>query len=115
MLVYLANQYGSIGAAITWLFINTIYFIVGPYVTHKFILKNNYKKFYITDIGPYFISALILFTILKINFIYFNFKIMVKMGLIFISTFLLFNIYIIFTKDLRNLIFKMISKINAMR
>lgn len=115
MLVYLANHYGSIGAAITWLFINTVYFIVGPYITHKFILKNNYKKFYITDVGPYLISALILFTILKIIFIYFNFKIMVKISLIFISTFLLFNIFIILTKDLRNLIVKMISKIYAMR
>lgn len=49
--IVLANIYGAVGGAISWLMMNTIYLILGSWLTHRLLLKSLTIKWLITDIG----------------------------------------------------------------
>ena len=112
LLIFLSYKYGSIGAAFTWLCINSIYFIIGPFITHRYILKNQFKSFYLFDVGPYLILGFIFFFIIQGIFLYIDFNVLTKLLFVVLFAFILFLINVFCSKDLRKLFFSLIFKIN---
>lgn len=60
LIIYLARTYGALGGAMAWLIAEVIYVILGPWLTHRNILKGLWAKWIIQDIGvPFALSAVL--------------------------------------------------------
>lgn len=52
LIVFLAQTYGAVGGAMAWLIAEVIYVILGPWITHKYVLKRLAPKWMFQDVGP---------------------------------------------------------------
>lgn len=60
MIIYLAKEYGAMGGAMAWLISEIIYVMLGPWLTHRYILKGLGLKWFFQDVGiPLVLSVLI--------------------------------------------------------
>jgi O-antigen/teichoic acid export membrane protein len=60
MVYFLARQYGVVGAACAWLFLNTGYIIIVIQIMHNSILKGEKWRWYFNDVAVPMLSALII-------------------------------------------------------
>ncbi|MDZ4073459.1 MAG: oligosaccharide flippase family protein [Hylemonella sp.] len=51
LVLSLAHNYGAVGGAVAWLIIEAVYVVVGPWLTHKFLLKRMATRWLIQDVG----------------------------------------------------------------
>ncbi len=51
LLIFFVRNYGVIGGAWAWLTLQTIYFLLGSWLTHRYLLKGLYTKWLTIDIG----------------------------------------------------------------
>jgi O-antigen/teichoic acid export membrane protein len=51
MLILMAVYYGAAGAAVPWALLNIGYFAIGIYVMHMYLLKEELKAWYVSDVG----------------------------------------------------------------
>lgn len=51
LIIYLAQQYGAEGGALAWLIAETVYVLLGPWLTHRHILKGLALKWLLQDVG----------------------------------------------------------------
>ena len=59
LLIYLAQAYGAMGGAMAWLMAEVTYVIVGPWLTHRYILNGLGSKWFFQDVGmPLAVSSL---------------------------------------------------------
>jgi O-antigen/teichoic acid export membrane protein len=60
MIIYLAKAYGAMGGAMAWLISEVVYVMLGPWLTHRYILKGLGPKWFLQDVGmPLAMSVLI--------------------------------------------------------
>lgn len=60
LIIFLAQTYGALGGAGAWLASQLIYVMLGPWLTHRYILKKLASKWLINDVGvPLILSTLI--------------------------------------------------------
>jgi O-antigen/teichoic acid export membrane protein len=60
LIIFLAQNYGALGGAVAWLTSQIVYLMIGPWLTHRFILKKLASKWLIKDVGvPLILSTLI--------------------------------------------------------
>jgi len=57
--IMLATRYGPIGTASVWLALNSVYFIVGVWLTHRRVLKGAASTWYLRDVLPPSLAALL--------------------------------------------------------
>ncbi len=50
-LVLMTKHYGTMGAAVTWAALNTIYVMVGIPITHRRVLKGETRQWFVQDLG----------------------------------------------------------------
>lgn len=59
LIIFLAQTYGALGGAGAWLTSQIVYLMIGPWLTHRFILKKVASKWLIHDVGmPLILSTL---------------------------------------------------------
>ncbi len=51
MVFFLAQKYGALGGAIAWLTVETVYVLLGPWLTHRYLLKGLAFKWQFVDVG----------------------------------------------------------------
>jgi len=51
LVLTLAHDHGAVGGAVAWLVIETVYVVVGPWLTHKFLLKRMATRWLLQDVG----------------------------------------------------------------
>lgn len=54
----LASSFGTIGGAISWLTFNVLYFTIGIWLTHRYILKGVAKEWIFLDVLPPFVLSM---------------------------------------------------------
>lgn len=60
LIIYLAQAYGALGGAMAWLISEVVYVMLGPWLTHRYILKGLAPKWFFQDVGmPLALSILI--------------------------------------------------------
>ena len=60
LIVHLAQTYGTLGGAVAWLISQVMYVMLGPWLTHRYILKGLGPKWLFHDVGmPLALSILI--------------------------------------------------------
>lgn len=60
LIFYLAQEYGALGGAMAWLISEAVYVMLGPWLTHRYILKGLGLKWFLQDVGiPLALSILI--------------------------------------------------------
>lgn len=59
LIIFLAQTYGALGGAGAWLTSQVVYLMIGPWLTHRYILKKLASKWLINDVGvPLILSTL---------------------------------------------------------
>jgi len=51
LIIYLAQTYGAIGGALAWLVSQVVYIILGPWLTHHYVLKGLGSKWLFQEVG----------------------------------------------------------------
>lgn len=51
LIIFLAQTYGAVGGAMAWLISEIVYVILGPWLTHRYLLKGLASKWVFQDIG----------------------------------------------------------------
>ena len=51
LIIYLAKAYGAMGGAMAWLISEAVYVMLGPWLTHRYILKGLGPKWFFQDMG----------------------------------------------------------------
>lgn len=60
LVIYLAQKYGALGGAMAWLISQGVYFLLGPWLTHRHMLKGLAPRWLLHDMGiPLALSVLI--------------------------------------------------------
>lgn len=60
LILFLTWAYGALGGAMAWLAMQVVYLLFGPWLTHRFILKNVGARWLLQDVGiPLVISILL--------------------------------------------------------
>lgn len=60
LIIYLAREYGALGGAMAWLISEVAYLLLGPWLTHRYILKGLGPKWFLHDVSiPLVLSILI--------------------------------------------------------
>ena len=60
MIIYLAQAYGALGGAMAWLTSEVAYLILGPWLTHRYLLKGLASRWLLQDVGiPLLLSILV--------------------------------------------------------
>lgn len=58
LIIYLAKAYGAMGGAMAWLISEAVYVMLGPWMTHRYMLKGLGPKWFFQDMGiPLALSA----------------------------------------------------------
>jgi O-antigen/teichoic acid export membrane protein len=89
----LVNSVGIIGGAIAWLIFNFIYFNIVSRIMHRYILIDQFKKWFYKDTMPFIITAIFIFGAGFTIKTYFKFNIKISFIIIFIS-FVLYGLII---------------------
>lgn len=50
MVIYLAKEYGALGGAMAWMIAEVVYVLFGPWLTHRHILKELARKWFLADV-----------------------------------------------------------------
>lgn len=59
LIIYLAQKYGAFGGAMAWVISEVVYVMLGPWLTHRYILKRMGAKWFLEDMGiPLLLSIL---------------------------------------------------------
>lgn len=109
LLLFLSKEFGGRGAAFSWLILNSLYLIINPFITHKYILKPYQKKVYILNILPPLILAFLFYLIVNYILIKLDFTFIIKLMLVSFLAFLLFLLNIICSKQLTKYAYKIIK------
>ncbi len=59
LIIFLAHDYGAMGGAMAWLISEIIYIIVGPWMTHHYLLKGLAPKWILQDIAPSLVASIL--------------------------------------------------------
>ncbi len=51
LVIYLAKAYGALGGAMAWLIAEVVYVMLGPWLTHRYILKGVGPSWFFQDVG----------------------------------------------------------------
>lgn len=51
LIIYLAQEYGALGGAMAWLISEVVYVMLGPWLTHRYILKGLGSRWIFQDVG----------------------------------------------------------------
>tara|TARA_B100000768_G_scaffold166093_1_gene169157 strand:- start:4245 stop:5756 length:1512 start_codon:yes stop_codon:yes gene_type:complete len=85
VMVIAVYEYGAIGAAISWFFLQSIFLVIWPTYIHKKFAPGLHKKWFTEDILPFiFISFFVLFFLNNLNIDKYNFN-RFELGLVLIS------------------------------
>jgi O-antigen/teichoic acid export membrane protein len=57
---FMTTRYGAVGAATTWVVLNSIYMLIGVPLTHRRLLTGEIRRWFIEDIGPPLVAALLI-------------------------------------------------------
>lgn len=49
-IAYLAQEYGALGGAMAWMIAEVVYVLLGPWLTHRYILKGLAPKWFLQDV-----------------------------------------------------------------
>jgi O-antigen/teichoic acid export membrane protein len=49
-IIYLAQEYGALGGAMAWMIAEVVYVLLGPWLTHRYILKGLAPKWFLRDV-----------------------------------------------------------------
>ncbi|WP_323000944.1 lipopolysaccharide biosynthesis protein [Denitromonas sp.] len=60
MIIYLAREYGALGGAMAWMIAEVLYVLLGPWLTHRYILKGLAPKFFLHDVCMPLVLALLI-------------------------------------------------------
>src|SRR5437868_13937063 len=61
-MIYATLEYGAVGGAGSWAFLNLTYTIFGVMIMHRYVLKGELKRWYMDDtLKPILITGLVLF------------------------------------------------------
>ena len=59
LVIFLAQEYGALGGAMAWLTSQLVYVMLGPWLTHRYLLKGLASKWLLQDVGlPLILSVL---------------------------------------------------------
>ncbi len=60
LIFYLAKSYGALGGAMAWFISEAVYVMIGPWLTHRYMLKGLWIKWLFQDVGiPLVVTVLI--------------------------------------------------------
>lgn len=59
-MIYATRHYGAVGGALSWAILNFSYAVFGLQIMHRWILKGELKKWYLTDVGLPLLLAVII-------------------------------------------------------
>lgn len=51
LIIYLAQTYGALGGALAWLISQVVYIMLGPWLTHRYVLKGLGSKWLFQEVG----------------------------------------------------------------
>jgi O-antigen/teichoic acid export membrane protein len=59
-IIYLAQEYGALGGAMAWLIAEVVYVLLGPWLTHRYILKGLAPKWVLQDVCLPLVSTVLI-------------------------------------------------------
>lgn len=59
-IIYLAQEYGALGGAMAWMIAEVVYVLLGPWLTHRYILKGLAPKWYLQDVCLPLVSTVLI-------------------------------------------------------
>jgi O-antigen/teichoic acid export membrane protein len=59
-IIYLAHEYGALGGAMAWMIAEVVYLVLGPWLTHRHILKGLASKWLLQDVCLPLVSTLLI-------------------------------------------------------
>lgn len=59
-IVYLAQGYGALGGAMAWMIAEVVYVLLGPWLTHRYILKGLASKWFLQDVCLPLVSTVLI-------------------------------------------------------
>jgi O-antigen/teichoic acid export membrane protein len=59
-IIYLAQEYGELGGAMAWMFAEVVYVLLGPWLTHRYILKGLGSKWFLQDVSLPLVSTVLI-------------------------------------------------------
>lgn len=60
MIIYLAEEYGALGGAMAWMIAEVVYVLLGPWLTHRYILKGLAPKWSLQDVCLPLVSTVLI-------------------------------------------------------
>jgi hypothetical protein len=59
-IIYLAQEYGALGGAMAWMIAEVVYVLLGPWLTHRYILKGLGSKWFLQDVCLPLVSTVLI-------------------------------------------------------
>lgn len=108
-IIVFVKTYGALGGAIAWAITNSVYLVVGTYITHNKILKGNAANWLFGDVGVPMIVALVFSGFGGVLVRYFNFQNLIEIFCILALACIAFMLTVISSPRLRSqvLVFKL--------
>lgn len=108
--IYLAVNYGAIGGAISWAIINSIYFLVTPFIIHRKILKGEAINWYLNDTIIPIIICIIVMSISKYFLLLTTHNHLFEFFWIAISALISILVILLFSSSLKHVFYNFIFK-----
>lgn len=62
-IIYLAQEYGALGGAMAWMIAEVVYLLLGPWLTHRYILKGLAPKWLLQDVCLPLVSTVLIWVV----------------------------------------------------
>jgi O-antigen/teichoic acid export membrane protein len=59
LIVFLAKAYGAVGGALAWCIMEVVYIVFCPWLTHRYLIKGLWPKFFLPDVGMPLVVAIL--------------------------------------------------------